>query len=132
MGTAVKRGWCVYVLRCGDGTLYVGSTNDLTQRLALHAAGRGARYTRGRGPLAVAWTRKCADRSASLRLEAAVKRLPRAARIALIEGDKKRLREALVRARISPRVRPRGSARPRAAPRAPARQSDPPTRARAR
>src|SRR5207248_4947126 len=43
--------WCVYLLRCADGTLYTGITNDLARRLAAHRAGRGARYTRGRSPL---------------------------------------------------------------------------------
>jgi putative endonuclease len=43
--------WCVYLLRCGDGSLYAGITNDLQKRLQAHRSGKGARYTRGRGPL---------------------------------------------------------------------------------
>ena len=43
--------WYVYILRCGDGTLYTGTTDDVERRLAVHRAGKGAKYTRGRGPL---------------------------------------------------------------------------------
>ena len=45
------RGWCVYLLRCRDGSLYAGATNDVAGRLARHAAGKGARYTRSRLPV---------------------------------------------------------------------------------
>ena len=42
--------WCVYILRCGDGTLYTGMTDDFEKRLAAHRSGKGAKYTRGRAP----------------------------------------------------------------------------------
>ena len=77
-------GWCVYVLRCADGTLYTGATNDLAARLARHASGRGARYTRGRGPLEVALVLPARGRSAALRREAKVKRMPREEKLRLI------------------------------------------------
>jgi putative endonuclease len=77
-------GWCVYILRCGDGTLYTGATNDLPARLARHAAGRGARYTRGRGPLEVALVLPARGRGAALRREAAVKRMARGEKLAMI------------------------------------------------
>ena len=48
-------GWTVYILRCGDGTLYTGCTNDLPRRLAAHQSGRGAKYTRSRLPVALAY-----------------------------------------------------------------------------
>jgi putative endonuclease len=67
--------WCVYLLRCGDGSLYCGTTNDLADRFLAHCEGKGARYTRGRGPLRVAWVEPARDRGAALRREAAVKRL---------------------------------------------------------
>ena len=68
--------WCVYILRCGDGSLYTGATNDLERRFGLHEAGKGARYTRGRAPLALVYCEPCDDRGDALRREAAIKRLP--------------------------------------------------------
>lgn len=47
--------WWVYLLRCGDGTLYTGITDDLDRRLAAHNAGRGAKYTRSRRPVTLVW-----------------------------------------------------------------------------
>ena len=73
-------GWCVYMLGCGDGTLYTGATNDLVARLEAHRAGRGARYTRGRGPLVPLYAEPCAGRSEALVREAQVKRLSRTAK----------------------------------------------------
>ncbi len=78
--------WSVYLLRCGDGTLYCGIAKDVGARLAQHRAGKGARYTKGRGPLELVHQERCADRSAALRREAAIKRLGRAAKLALIGG----------------------------------------------
>ena len=76
-------GFSVYLLQCGDGTLYTGIARDPERRLAAHEAGRGAKYTRGRGPLALlaAWT--FPDRSSALIAEAAIKRLDRQAKLAL-------------------------------------------------
>ena len=76
--------WCVYLIRCGDGTLYAGMTNDLRKRLAAHEAGRGARYTRGRGPLTVVHVEKKRSRSSAQKREAALKRLDRRAKLALL------------------------------------------------
>ncbi len=78
--------WCVYILRCADGTLYTGSTDDFDRRFAAHSSGRGAKYTRGRGPLVPVYREDCADRSAALRREAAVKSLTRAQKLRLIRG----------------------------------------------
>jgi putative endonuclease len=77
--------WCVYLIRCGDGTLYAGITNDLRKRLAAHQAGRGARYTRGRGPLTVVHVERKRSRSSALKREAALKRLDRRAKLALLD-----------------------------------------------
>lgn len=79
-------GWTVYLLRCRDGSLYAGATNDLARRLAAHRAGRGGAYTRSRLPVRLVWVEAQASRGAALRREAAVKRLPRASKRALAEG----------------------------------------------
>ncbi len=84
VATGRRPGWCVYVLRCADGSLYTGATNDLQRRLASHAAGKGARYTRSRLPVALVFAIGCRDRSAALRREAAVKRLDRAGKVAVV------------------------------------------------
>jgi putative endonuclease len=76
--------WCVYLIRCGDGTLYAGVTNDLEKRLAAHASGRGAKYTRGRGPLEIVHVERKRSRSAALSREAALKRMNRRAKLALV------------------------------------------------
>ena len=78
--------WSVYILKCGDGTLYAGITNDLEKRLRQHATGRGAKYTRGRGPLEVVHVERKRSRSTALRREAALKRLPRRAKLALLDS----------------------------------------------
>ena len=78
--------WWVYLLRCGDGTLYCGIAQDVEARLAQHAAGKGAKYTRGRGPLAVVYREACADRASAMRRERAIKGLGRAAKLALAAG----------------------------------------------
>jgi len=69
--------WHVYVARCGDGTLYTGITTDPARREAAHNAGRGASYTRTRRPVRVVHVETAADRSAALRRELAIKRMPR-------------------------------------------------------
>ena len=73
-----------YMLRCADGTLYSGYTNDLTRRLAVHNSGRGAKYTRSRRPVELVYWQEFADKSAAMRREAELKRLSRAAKEALI------------------------------------------------
>ena len=67
----------VYILRCGDGSLYTGSTNDVQKRLAAHKEGKGAKYTRGRRPLTLVYTEACADKQQALRREAAIKKMKR-------------------------------------------------------
>lgn len=69
--------WYVYILRCRDGTLYTGTTDDVERRLAAHSAGRGAKYTRGRGPLELVYQEEVPDKSAALRREYQIKRLTR-------------------------------------------------------
>jgi putative endonuclease len=74
----------VYLLRCGDGTLYTGWSNDLDRRLAHHSAGRASRYTASRLPIELALVLPMPDRRAAMREEARIKRLDRAAKLALI------------------------------------------------
>ena len=80
----VKDCWFVYIARCNDGSLYTGIALDVTQRIEAHNAGRGARYTRGRGPLSLCAHRRCDSKGAALRLEWAVKQLPRPAKETLL------------------------------------------------
>lgn len=76
--------WSVYVLRCRDGSLYTGITNNLPRRLRAHRAGRGAAYTRSRRPLRLVYVERRRSRGAALRREAAIKRLPRRQKLSLI------------------------------------------------
>jgi putative endonuclease len=79
----MRRVYWVYIARCGDGTLYTGVTIDLARRLAQHSAGRGARYTRGRGGVRLRYCEAAATKGRALRREAAIKRLPRARKLQL-------------------------------------------------
>jgi uncharacterized protein (TIGR02453 family) len=82
--------WHVYLLRCGDGSLYTGVTTDLPARLAAHRAGRGAAYTRGRGPLELVHAEPAESRSAALRRELQIKRMNRNAKEAMVATEAKR------------------------------------------
>jgi putative endonuclease len=75
--------WVVYMLECADGSLYTGITNDLERRLAAHAAGKGARYTTGRGPFRLVSRETCAGRAEAARRETAIKSLGRAKKLQL-------------------------------------------------
>jgi putative endonuclease len=81
--------WFVYIAECADGTLYVGVARDVAARIAAHDAGRGARYTRGRGPLRLLVKRRCPSHGDALRLEMALKRLPREDKRALAASREK-------------------------------------------
>lgn len=74
----------MYIVRCADDSLYTGCTNDLQKRVAAHNAGKGARYTRSRRPVTVAWSKRVKDRSRALSLEARLKQLTRSEKLALI------------------------------------------------
>ncbi len=75
----------VYILRCSDGTLYTGITNDLTKRLSDHnSSAAGAKYTRSRRPVDLVYSETCADKSAALKREMAIKKLSRSEKNALI------------------------------------------------
>lgn len=80
----MENNWTVYLLRCKDDTLYCGITNDLNHRLEMHRTGKGAKYTRGRGPLELVYTDSCQDKSAALKREREIKSLPRQEKLKLI------------------------------------------------
>jgi len=78
--------WLVYILRCSDGSLYTGITNDLPKRLKAHAAGKASLYTRSRLPVALAYSEPQESKSAALKREAAIKRLRRAEKDRLVKN----------------------------------------------
>ena len=69
--------WYLYILRCADGSLYTGITTDVSRRLEAHRQGKGAKYTRGRGPLTLCYQEECGTHSEALKREIAVKALTR-------------------------------------------------------
>lgn len=81
---AMPAGWVIYMLRCADATLYTGITNDLPKRLAAHNAGKGARYTRSRGPVHCVYCEAATSKSEALKREHAIKKLRRAEKLQLI------------------------------------------------
>ena len=78
--------YTVYILRCGDGTLYTGITNDLDRRLRTHSAGRGAKYTRARLPVELVYREPSPDKSSALRRELEIKAMTREDKLKLIKG----------------------------------------------
>ena len=78
--------WYLYILRCGDGSLYTGITTDVPRRLEAHLQGKGAKYTRGRAPLTLCHQEECGTHSEALKRELAVKALTRAEKEALIQS----------------------------------------------
>lgn len=76
--------WYLYILRCGDDTLYTGITTDIDRRLEAHSQGRGAKYTRGRGPLEIVYREVCGSHSQALRRELEIKALSRQEKLALL------------------------------------------------
>ncbi len=79
--------WIVYILRCTDGTLYTGITNDLERRMAEHEAGQGAKYTKGRGPFKLVYQEICQDRGVASRREIEIKSLDRKAKLSLASTE---------------------------------------------
>lgn len=76
--------WYVYMLRCRDGSLYTGYTDDPVRRLAVHNSGKGAKYTRSRLPVALVYSEEYDDKSAALKREFAIKRLKKSQKETLI------------------------------------------------
>ncbi len=73
----METSWYLYILRCKDNTLYTGIATDVDRRLRTHQQGKGAKYTRGRGPLELVYQERCGTRSQALKRELVVKALSR-------------------------------------------------------
>jgi len=76
--------WMVYMLECADNSLYTGITVDLERRLEEHAKGKGAKYTKHRGPFTVVFTERQKTRSQALKREAGIKAMTREEKLGLI------------------------------------------------
>lgn len=88
--------WRAYLLRCADGSLYAGVTNDVPRRVAAHAAGKGARYTRARLPVVLAWRSPSLAKTAAHRLEWRLKQLDRGDKL-ILSGPSTNVRRRLLR-----------------------------------
>ncbi|MEK6607499.1 MAG: GIY-YIG nuclease family protein [Myxococcota bacterium] len=98
-----ERRFIVYLLRCGDGSLYAGITDRLAARVAAHGAGKAARYTRSRLPVALVWHKGRQTATDARRLEWALKQQPRDQKLRLVAGDEtvwRRLRRKLGRSKL--------------------------------
>ena len=84
-----RRGWCLYLVKCADGTLYTGITNDLRRRIDQHNSGTASRYTRSRLPVALVYREGCRDKSGALKKEYRIKALSRSAKVAYIARRKR-------------------------------------------
>lgn len=80
--------WFLYILKCADGTLYTGISNDLSARIQKHEQGQGAKYTKGRGPFKLVYSESFKDRASATRREAEIKKLKKSKKLKLVEGFK--------------------------------------------
>ena len=80
--------WSVYIIRCGDNSLYTGISNDVTKRFAVHQSGsnKAAKYTRNRHPLQLVFSAEIGDKSAASRAEYRIKKLPKRSKELLVTG----------------------------------------------
>lgn len=81
----MENSWKLYILRCRDGSLYTGITTDIEKRIAAHNAGKGAKYTRSRRPVVLAYSEVCGSHSEALKRELEIKAMPREEKLKLIE-----------------------------------------------
>ena len=79
--------WCVYLLECRDGSYYCGITNDLTRRIEQHNSGKGAKYTKGRGPVTLIGSKFVSSRSDALKLESLVKKKKKGEKVKFLLGQ---------------------------------------------
>ena len=86
-----EKQWVLYVLECKDGTLYTGITDNFQRRFEAHNAGKGAKYTRGRGPLVLRYIESCENHSHALKREIAVKKLTKEQKLELCRAFAKSL-----------------------------------------
>lgn len=85
-GNAMESVWYLYILRCRDDSLYTGITTDVKKRLEAHRSGKGAKYTRGRGPLEMVYQETCGSHSDALKREYQIKALSRQEKELLIQS----------------------------------------------
>ena len=83
----LDKSYYVYIIRCADGTLYTGSTDDVQRRLEVHRSGKGAKYTRGRGPLELVYSEQVKSWSQALRRESEIKKMTRLQKEEMIKGN---------------------------------------------
>ena len=81
----MEKYWYVYILKCGDGTLYTGITDDVSARLQAHREGKGAKYTRGRGPLELVYQEEAENHSAAAKREWQIKQLKKQEKLLLCQ-----------------------------------------------
>lgn len=82
-----EKPWFVYILRCKDGSLYTGITDNVQKRLSAHRSGKGAKYTRGRGPLTLHYVEQCKTKGDALHREIRIKAMKPAEKRALISEE---------------------------------------------
>ncbi len=80
----MAKNWWIYILKCSDGSLYTGATLDVVKRARIHNAGKGAKYTKTRLPIAVVYSEKCGSKSEALKREWQIKKLTRLEKKSLI------------------------------------------------
>ncbi len=78
--------WYVYIVECSDNTYYTGITNDIEKRISKHNSGKGAKYTRNRGPVKLLWSIESENRSEASKLEYKIKKLKRIEKEKLINS----------------------------------------------
>ena len=86
--------WYIYILQCSDNTLYTGITNDLDRRIKQHNEGKGARYTKGRGPVALVKFFTRHSKSEALKLEYKIKQMSREEKLQYHESQEENVPEA--------------------------------------
>ena len=84
MDNLENMGWTVYIMMCGDESLYTGITTDLDRRLKEHKSGRGAKYTKGRGPFRIVYSENFNTRAEATKMEANVKALKRNEKLSMV------------------------------------------------
>ena len=88
---ATPKDWSVYMLRCRDGSLYTGSSNDVEKRVANHNAGKGAKYTAARRPVELVFVQEALSKTEALSREYHIKQLGRREKLALLESSKQKM-----------------------------------------
>lgn len=78
------KNWKVYVVRCRDGSLYTGISDDVRKRVEMHNTGKGARYTRGRGPVKLVYEENCGDKGKALKREHEIKKMDKSGKERLV------------------------------------------------